>query len=1523
MEAFRTKDIVAHLRGWTGLEWEARIPQSLRDDLWADRPPCTSSACRDKSPTGCWCPRTPIAERDLLCSQCATPRFAVGPIFFHVAAIVAQLGVLLLVQDQRHSRHTQYSVYDFGTKAYPFSMIIYGLFPRPRAAQSNGIGHYETVGVSPAGVQHHQLLFANTHPLLCVLRDYAESHASAKTLDHERLLYYHFPACLRASPDTARPGTPPSSRISPMVLTSPHPPSSELAAVLPSMPRAAVRQGRRIKRPSTRLSDITCPTPLSRSGTARAGTRRDAPPPTPRTHNGGSIQRSRSVGARPFPRSQPTPTRPASTAAVAAAPPLVPSERHHLMSQRVLANVRDWVRRVVRRGRLASRIHFSSIPLWTVRCSAVLQALAASLRSEPMDERAVVGQVCALWMLPAEVLTVPARGGGGAGRRQNRQNRLRRRLEDDGLVRRLMATALRDVPAPDRIAADGADSAVPTAWATVEAMLHSFSAPVSATFSRPRRPHATLAAVSPADRDRDVRDSKLAQRAERLFAQGHAQRAMQALASTTELADLDVAAERDTLRQLHPPALGAMPCCPADAPEVVVSWDWMEAEMRASDTGAAPGPSGWGSNYLSVLASDPHCVQALAFFIQQIVNNRLPDAVRVLLTTSFVVSLDKGGGGRRPIAVGDVFCRLASRYAEELVYQRAQQAMAPHQYGVGQPDGCTQIVQSLQHLLLAPGPSDASHPRPLACLSIDVANAFNSLDRAEMLHVVYSNPDLAQCWRMVDFAYGKPSLLLMRCDDTVPDSDAFIESQMGVRQGDPLAAMLFSLTMHRVYDAVARTVSKGCHAFVDDGHLSGTVAECWQAWELLPSLLSSLGLRLNTAKCELTCFRMASLRHDADLTALSCFRSAGVVINDSTLRLLGCVIGADGSCVRDRLRVDPHFRADQLAAFRRLPLIDKHFGMQALQRLTGTVLTNRLRAMPPAVTLPHAAAYDARVFAAARLMIGITAADGDKYDSQLRLPLSLAGFGLTSATSIAPAAYLAGAEVALRHSPTFADVWAGSSSLDPHCALSLAIQDSLSRVAVLESTLAAQGDPTEVSQLAPSVLPRDADTFVAHFRAKPPCLVQASVMHRITTLMFIAMLTRAGRAGATCASGVEEVARLNSLRAAESSLWLHTLPTDPGLRLTDVKWQWAARLRLGMPVPQSDVECAGCRGSGALAADSWHALACVPLSGDAITARHNAVLQVLARFCNLLLVPARIEPAQLSADTGKRPDIQIDLPDLTLLSDVTITHPSTKSWRLRAARRGIEAVGDRREATKSATYAAMAAEADMQFIPFVLYSYGGFHSSALKVINLLADALDPACCLLSRSEWKEQLMRHIAIAVQRGNANIMIQASQRSRHRLSHRPRHAHLIPHFLPNATGRGTQYSATQPTGTVCAGSLCATTSPQCAGEARMSDIPPLCQPLIGPSSLSSCVGAAVPSTSGDEATGRGTQCSATQSTGTVCAGSLCAADSPQCAGDARMRAIPPLCQPLIGPPSLSPCVRAAVRSTVGEGACHSGVD
>ena len=45
----------------------------------------------------------------------------------------------------------------------------------------------------------------------------------------------------------------------------------------------------------------------------------------------------------------------------------------------------------------------------------------------------------------------------------------------------------------------------------------------------------------------------------------------------------------------------------------------------------------------------------------------------------------------------------------------------------------------------------------------------------------------------------------------------------------------------------------------------------------------------------------------------------------------------------------------------------------------------------------------------------------------------------------------------------------------------------------------------------------------------------------------------------------------------------------------------------------------------------------------------------------------------------------------------------------------------------------------------------------------MASALDEQACLLSRAEWKKQLLSHVAIAVQRGNADIMIRDDQRGR----------------------------------------------------------------------------------------------------------------------------------------------------------------
>ncbi len=1007
-----------------------------------------------------------------------------------------------------------------------------------------------------------------------------------------------------------------------------------------------------------------------------------------------------------------------------------------------------------------------------------------------MDEARVITWLCVLWLLPQEVFTVPGRTRGGKAGRKSRHHRIHHILNDAALLGRLAVrveertghvadTCSASVPA----AADAAHGAPPAAASLpclspsgqhsdgdavlANAEMEAKEAVRTATTDEARTPSA---------------DERIAARVEHLFQLGHAQRAMRALVSTTGMADLDQAVERATLRALHPRGASELPPCPSDAPELVVDPSWMAAEMLHSDTGAAAGPSGYGSNYIQVLADDTACVTAMAVLISHIVNDKLPATVRDLLNTCTLVSLEKQGGGRRPVAMGDMFYRMAARFALSLVLQPAQRALRPHQFGVGAEDGCTQVVQSLQHLLTlpptpAPAPARPPHqfafslsrpappsadptPRPLACLSLDIANAFNTVDRAAVLRAVYANAELAPCWRMVAFGYGHPSLLLMPCSDEVSEADAFIESSTGIRQGDPLAALLFALAVHGVYEQVARTCRAGCFAYSDDSHGVGWLEECWRVWQALPALLRPLGLRLNAAKCELTCFHTDGLQHARDVEALGAFRAAGVTIHTRTLKVLGCVVGSSDAAIARHLR-RAEFRADQRAAFQRIPLLSKQTGYLALTQLTGTVLTNRLRAMSPAATQAHAAEYDGEVLRLAHGLVGTREEDGDRYDEQLRWPARLCGFGLLSAVRIAPAAYLAGAECTLRSSPAFTAVWRDADELEPTWPLTTAIDDAIGRIAAIEADLLSRCDPSAASCVGASILPTRAAAFVRHFKALPPSPIQSSIIHRITTLSLSARMTAAAGEGGVRAE--EEVARLQALKEKEASRWLRVLPLDAGLRLTDLQWQAAAQLRLGVPKAPHRNDASPCVHEHATATDGWHTLVCVQRSGPAINTRHHAIVRLLADAAATLKVPAKIEPYDLCADDKHRPDVQLDLPEYSLLGDVTISHPCAARWRAVAADRGVEAVGDARSAEKDATYTPMAEALGVRFSPFVLYTYGGFHKSALSFIDQMAAAYDPAVALVSLSEWKEGLKDRIAVSVQRCTANIVIEDARLAR----------------------------------------------------------------------------------------------------------------------------------------------------------------
>ena len=77
------------------------------------------------------------------------------------------------------------------------------------------------------------------------------------------------------------------------------------------------------------------------------------------------------------------------------------------------------------------------------------------------------------------------------------------------------------------------------------------------------------------------------------------------------------------------------------------------------------------------------------------------------------------------------------------------------------------------------------------------------------------------------------------------------------------------------------------------------------------------------------------------------------------------------------------------------------------------------------------------------------------------------------------------------------------------------------------------------------------------------------------------------------------------------------------------------------------------------------------------------MLDVVARYCKLIDVAVTVNPAGQSNVDDRRADIEVYLPDTTIVGDVTVSHPSTETWRHKVAKGGVHVVGDAREAAKN------------------------------------------------------------------------------------------------------------------------------------------------------------------------------------------------------------------------------------------------
>ena len=712
--------------------------------------------------------------------------------------------------------------------------------------------------------------------------------------------------------------------------------------------------------------------------------------------------------------------------------------------------------------------------------------------------------------------------------------------------------------------------------------------------------------------------------------------------------------------------------------------------------------------------------------------------------------MNKSTGGIRPIAIGELFFRTASRYINERTKRTAANVLAPHQFAVGESAGCERIIHSLRHHL-----TDTNNPSAL--LKIDLKNAFNSIDRAVVLLTLYNTPELTDVYRIANFAYGKPSSLLIA--QTQHQAPQIIQSSTGVKQGDPLSTMLFCLALHHTYEKIVAETNCTVYAFVDDGNITGKPEELIKALTLLKQQLPSLHLDINSNKSSFTYFHndIAPLAEDTTQT----LAHHHIQIEQQCVSLLGAVIGCSVQIEHDHLQdvVAPiNLFCNRLQTGR----LSAQMAMLLLRSAGVFKMNYLIRCMSPDVMLLWSESFDNTVLDTAQSILCLGAAEMDRENRHihdvlqlLQLPIRYGGWGLTPATMRTPIAYVASlALTASRRSSAAFRPYLTSVHSDP--------QQS-SNTPTLPQNTRLHEELSHAIDMINSVLADDKqqlihtpDTFLPYYHTHP--LQCQSLQHKLTKLAHDNIFNAAQQVlRENVPEHKETLAHINSIVAPHAADWKTAIPTSSALAMNTEEYRVAARLNLGLdPYSYQTRDCHLCypENNNRLATDKYHYLSCRALKSRELTDRHNAIVTILQRFFHYAGAMTRIEPASLTGASRIRPDLSVVIPGHHYLIDVRVTHPLCPSHVSAACAKPLGATFSA-EQEKHKKYNQLAQGLKAEFVPFVVESLGGITLTSQILLDNIIRACSEHQSIWSAQELKDELYGAIAVAIQQGNARAM------------------------------------------------------------------------------------------------------------------------------------------------------------------------
>ena len=322
-----------------------------------------------------------------------------------------------------------------------------------------------------------------------------------------------------------------------------------------------------------------------------------------------------------------------------------------------------------------------------------------------------------------------------------------------------------------------------------------------------------------------------------------------------------------------------------------------------------------------------------------------------------------------------------------------------HTLAAGVRGGAEAVLHTLQ--ALAENPAD-----PHVILKLDMTNAYNTIHRDHVLKAVFNEPALKPLWRMVLWAYGSPSDLLSA--DNTGNIVNTLSSAQGMRQGDPLAPLLFAVGVKQLYQSTADILREDngsgvLLAFLDDVNLAvrPNTDVTTRALAHLSQEAARIGLTFN-GKGEAAYFRADRRPLHPDF--VDRISNQGLKFTTEAIVILGGIVGAE----------EKHLRAAAESAaakhqifFKRLT--DSRLPTQLallLLRASGLNRANYVsRCSDPAAGDAYARCVDRLVYTVLGHRLHLSEEEMRTAAYHLKLPTRLGGAGFRLASEMAPIAW--------------------------------------------------------------------------------------------------------------------------------------------------------------------------------------------------------------------------------------------------------------------------------------------------------------------------------------------------------------------------------------------------------------------------------------------------------------------------------------------------------------------------------------